>query len=77
MGKKYYKKQENKKPKKEVPICGDCLLDPRDSDLIPTDFYWVQQDGYYSLSCKNCIEELNLIVVKPYQKKRGRGKKSD
>ena len=82
MAQKYYKKAAKKKSTKEIPVCGDCLLDPTDSDLKPTDFFWILKHrddapgmDYHALSCINCIEKYKHIVVGPYQKKRGRKKK--
>jgi hypothetical protein len=84
MAKKYYKKSQPKKKTKEIPVCGECLLDPTDSDLKEGDFYWVLKEfpespsmNYYFLSCVNCIEKQNYIAAKPYKKKRGRKKKTE
>jgi len=83
MAKKYYKKPTKNK-KKQIPVCGDCLLDPTDSDLKETDFYWILKHDpefpsmdHYFLSCVNCIEKHNYIAAKPYKKKSGRPKKTD
>jgi hypothetical protein len=85
MAKKYYKKQYKKKSTKEIPVCGDCLLDPTDSDLKETDFYWILKHNpefpnmnYYFLACVNCIEKENYVPAKPYKlnKKGGRPKGS-
>jgi len=81
---KYYKKPFKKKSTKEIPVCGDCLLDPTDSDLKETDFYWVLKHNpeypsmdYHTLSCKDCVVKEKHEVIKPYKviKKRGRPKK--
>jgi len=74
MGKKYYKKSVPKKSTKQIPICGDCLLDPTDSDLKPWDFYWVQQNGYHSLACINCVKKEEHTVIRQYAKKSGKSK---
>ena len=82
---KYYKKPTKKKSTKEIPVCGDCLFDPTDSDLTETDFYWVLKHNpefptmdYQALSCKNCVEKENHEVVRAYKviKKKGRPKGS-
>jgi len=84
MAKKYYKKSPPKKKSKEIPVCGDCLFDPTDSDLKPTDFFWIlkhnpeyPQMDYHALSCVNCIKKLDHTVIRPYQKQRGRKKKTE
>lgn len=78
MGNNYYNKKTAKpKTKKEVPICGDCLKDPRDSDLKNWDFFWVQQNGYQSLSCVNCIKVYDYTVLKCYAKKPAYAIKAD
>ena len=84
MSKKYYKKSTPKKKTKKIPICEDCLSDPTDSDLKPSDFFWILRHNpeapsmdYYSLSCINCIEKHGYDIQKPYQKKRGRKKKEE
>jgi len=84
MAKRYYKKSAPKKKSKEIPVCADCLLDPTDSDLKPSDFFWVLQHSpefpsmdYYALFCVNCIEKGKYEIGKPYQKKRGRKKKEE
>lgn len=84
MAKRYYKKNVKKKSTKEIPVCGECLIDPTECDLKNYDFYWVLKHNpeeplmdYFALYCKNCIEELKLIPDKPYQGKPGRKKKAE
>ena len=74
MAKKYSTNKTKKT--KEVGICEDCLRSPGDGDLKPEMFFWIQRKGYYSLSCIDCIEEFDHVVVKPYKKKRRRPKGS-
>jgi len=80
---KYYKKTVKKKTK-EIPVCGECLIDTTECDLKNYDFYWVLKHNpeapsmdYYSLYCKDCVEKLNLVPHKSYQGKPGRKKKND
>jgi len=84
MDKKYYNKNKPKKSNKEIPVCSECLLDPTDSNLKQTDFYWILKQNleystmdYYFLCCVNCIEKEGYIIEKPYQKKRSRSKNTD
>ena len=84
MAKKYYKKSQPKKSTKEIPVCGECLLDPTDSDLKEENFFWILKEfpespsmNYYFLSCDRCVEKYKYEIGKPYKKKRGRKKKTE
>lgn len=63
--------KEYKKPVKktvtEKPICQYCLDNTQDK----SDYYWVETESCYELSCLKCIEKHNLLASKPYfQSKR-------
>lgn len=60
-----------KKTIKHEPICESCLKSKQ-----PDEVSWCKREGYSSLHCHKCIHLEDLMITRPYQKKKGRPKGS-
>lgn len=69
---KSYKKTVTKKPP-EKPICQYCFDDTKDKK----EYFWVDRETHYILSCIDCIESRNLIINRPYFESKRKEKSVD
>jgi len=51
-----------KKKTTEKPLCQYCLDNSKDK----TEYVWVDTEMCYELACLDCVENNNLVIVKPY-----------
>jgi len=59
-----------KKTVTEKPICQYCLDNTQDK----SNYYWVETESCYELSCLKCIEKNNLLASKPYFESKRKSK---
>ena len=68
-----------RKTEKHVAVCQDCLKLSTDKGMTDYMYFYVDRGNHLSLECIDCVDKLNLKIVRPYReqpKSKGRPKGS-